>query len=610
MTKHVLGEARTVRELLHSAKFSVDYYQRDYQWRQKQVLELLEDLSSKFQEEYDPADPRAAVESYRHYFLGSIVVSNKDGRRYLVDGQQRLTSLTLLLIFLHNLQRGRADAEDVSLLIFSTRYNVKSFNLDVPERTPCMEALFEDKPFQDPDAPEAVVNLRDRYADIEAHFPDELAGPALPYFVDWLRDNVRLVEITAFSDEDAYTIFETMNDRGLSLTPTEMLKGYLLNHVTEKNKRDACNDTWKDRVQELAALGKDTDADAFKSWLRSQHAVTIREGKANAEPGDFDRIGSEFHRWVRDSEKSLGLETSASFAAFIQRDFDFYARQYVVLTHASRELQEGLEPIYYNAQAGFTLQPMLLLAPLRPGDNEVTVRRKWRLTATYLDILLARRVWNYRMVSQSTMKSSVFAVAKAIRGLDPEALAAELTKALAGPAAEGTFNDGFALHGTNRRSIHRVLARLTDFVGRGSGMASHYAEYTLAKGVKYEVEHIWANHPERHADEFPQQSEFRAFRNRLGGLLLLPKGFNGSFNDDSYAAKLDHYYGQNLLAQSLHPHCYEKNPGFLAFVARTGLPFKAHPEFRRQDLQERTVLYGKIAEQVWSPDRITEALAA
>ena len=53
----------------------------------------------------------------------------------------------------------------------------------------------------------------------------ELAEHALPYFIDWLIENVHLVEITAFSDEDAYTIFETMNDRGFSLTPTEMLKG-------------------------------------------------------------------------------------------------------------------------------------------------------------------------------------------------------------------------------------------------------------------------------------------------------------------------------------------------------------------------------------------------
>ena len=62
-------------------------------------------------------------------------------------------------------------------------------------------------------------------------FPDELAASALPYFADWLIENVHLVEITAYSDRDAYTIFETMNDRGLSLTPTDMLKGYLLANI-------------------------------------------------------------------------------------------------------------------------------------------------------------------------------------------------------------------------------------------------------------------------------------------------------------------------------------------------------------------------------------------
>lgn len=610
MTESILGKARTVRELLHGAKFSVDYYQRDYQWQEKQVAELVEDLTTKFLDQHDPDDAPTEVARYRHYFLGSIVVSDKAAGRFIVDGQQRLTSLTLLLIYLHHLQGDREDAEDVRELIFSKKHGERSFNLNVPERVPCMESLFDpQKPFDPAGASPAVLNLRARYADIEARFPtEELSGPhSLPMFVDWLLQKVHLVEITAFSDEDAYTIFETMNDRGLSLTPTEMLKGFLLANITDPDRRTVCNDLWKTRVQALAALGKDTDADAFKSWLRSQHADTIREGKGNVEPGDFDRIGSEFHRWVNDSKSKLGLTTGPDFAAFIQRDFDFYARQYVALTRASRKLLPGLEPIRYNAQAGFTLQPMLLLAPLRPGDDEATVHRKWLLTATYLDIVLARRVWNYRMVSQSTMKGIVFAVAKAIRGLAPDPLAAELTRALAGPAAAGAFNDGFALHGTNRRSIRRVLARLTDYVERGSGLASHYAEYTDGP-VKYEVEHVWANKPERHADEFPQRNDFTAFRNRLGGLLLLPKSFNAAYNAVPYGEKLPHYGGQNLLARSLHPDCYDKNPGFLGFIARTGLPFRAHPEFRRQDFQERTALYGKIAERVWSPNRITEAL--
>ena len=61
--------------------------------------------------------------------------------------------------------------------------------------------------------------------------PDDLRGDALPYFLEWLNEKVILAEITAFSDAD--TIFEIMNDHGLSLTPPDMLKGYLLADITD-----------------------------------------------------------------------------------------------------------------------------------------------------------------------------------------------------------------------------------------------------------------------------------------------------------------------------------------------------------------------------------------
>jgi len=130
---------------------------------------------------------------------------------------------------------------------------------------------------------------------------------ALPYFADWLIENVHLVEITAYSDEDAYTIFETMNDRGLSLTPTDMLKGYLLANITDHVRRSDASQIWKDRVRSLQELGKDEEADGIKAWLRSQYAESIRERKPGAMPQDFDLIGTEFHRWVRDHQVALGL---------------------------------------------------------------------------------------------------------------------------------------------------------------------------------------------------------------------------------------------------------------------------------------------------------------
>ena len=104
-----------------------------------------------------------------------------------------------------------------------------------------------------------------------------MTDTALPYFVDWLIENVHLIEITAYSDDDALHDFETMNDRGLSLTPGEMLKGYLLNNIVDIDLRNRASRVWKGRVQALIDIGKDEDTDSIKSWLRSQYADSIRE---------------------------------------------------------------------------------------------------------------------------------------------------------------------------------------------------------------------------------------------------------------------------------------------------------------------------------------------
>ena len=72
----------------------------------------------------------------------------------------------------------------------------------------------------------------------------------------------------------------------------------------------------------------------------------------------------------------------------------------------------------------------------------------------------------------------------------------------------------------------------------------------------------------------------------------------------AYEEKLPHYLGQNLLAWSLNPLCYERNPGFWQFVKRTGLSFRAHEGFKKADLDERGELYRQIAKRIWDPDQL------
>ena len=98
----------------------------------------------------------------------------------------------------------------------------------------------------------------------------------------WLLENY-LVEIAAYDSKDAYMIFETVNDRGLSLTPTDMLRGYLLSNITDPERRNTASEIWGERSIVLKQLGKDTESEAIKAWLRSQYADNVP---------DFDRIGS------------------------------------------------------------------------------------------------------------------------------------------------------------------------------------------------------------------------------------------------------------------------------------------------------------------------------
>jgi len=607
--REIRGEAKTIRQLLSGTHYAIDYYQREYKWQTKQVHELLDDFGDHFLEHFKATDDRSAVANYGHYFLGSIILSKKNGQAFIVDGQQRLTTLTLLLIYLRHRMSDDEDKATLQELIFSKVHGHRAFNLSVDGRTACMEALFKGEAFDSTGEQESIRNMCDRYADLQNLFPDEITAEALPLFADWLIENVHLVEISSYSDDDAYVIFETMNDRGLSLTPLDMLKGFLLANITDEKARLSANATWKKQVAKLAELGKDEDADAFKSWLRSQYADSIRERKKGAQPMDFDRLGTEFHRWAHTNEKRIGLSKGSDFARFIETNMAFYTNQYLRLRQAAKLYSSELPTVYYIARYEFTLQYPVLLSPLTTDDSEQTILRKLRVTSAFLDIWLARRLWNFRIIAYSTMQYATFLIIRDIRRCTVEQLVDKLTKYLA--SVEETFpgNDRLRVHQQNKYFIHQLLARITDFVEVGSGQPSRFAEFVAEGRDRYEVEHIWANHPERHNDEFQHPADFDEYRNRIGGLLLLPKKFNASYGNLTYAKKLPHYLkqnGPNMLARSLHSESYTHNPGFVKFVKKTGLQFVAHEEFKKEDLDARQNLYRRIAEMVWNPERLKE----
>lgn len=595
----------SINALLKDQKFMIDYFQREYRWEEKHIKLLVEDLTATFLKSYDPKHKRSEVANYQNYYLGPFVfnVNPDNGKKSIIDGQQRITSITLLLIYLNHLQKNNEQKVSISELIFSEKYGNKSFNMSDEMREECLKALFENGEYnvQDDDD-ETVKNMVDRYADIEQSFPEELTMDALPYFIDWLIDNVVIVEITAYSDENAYTIFETMNDRGLNLTPTEMLKGFVLSKITDKKQRDEINDLWKSEIQILHEYAETADLSFFQAWFRGKYAVSIRTGKDDQ---DFEFIGSRFHNWFKDNHKKLfKLKTSDDFYNFFKKQFPFYVKWYLAAWDAEVKYDKTMPHVHYLNSWGIaeSLEEPLLLAAINYDDDINMIKKKIDFVSRFIETFTVRRAINYRKFGQTTIKYTMFNVIKLIRNNDLITLGKNLSSEINDFPETWDNVEDFGLHGQNGKFVKHLLARISSYIDNLVGKDTTYVTYHHPDGKQFEIEHIWADKFKEHRDEFEQEGDFQRWRNSIGALILLPQGTNQSFSSDKYEDKLEHYLKENTYAQTLHQAYYTKNPNFLKSEDIKKLNFKAHPHFKMKNIEDREKLVQRICESLWSVD--------
>ena len=601
----IQGVDKTLEVLLSGSAFGIDYYQREYRWKRKQLQELVDDLHGQFTQTWSPGTP---LEKQSKYFLGSIVISKSGDVRNIVDGQQRITTLTLLLIYLNHLQSDHdKKVKKIEALVYDEDPSGTKFKLDIPERNDCMTALLTGESYNPEGKSDSVRNLVDRYDDLDEIFPDDMNPEALHMFIWWIIRNVKLIEITANDDGDAYTIFETMNDRGLSLTPTDMLKGYLLANIGDPAKRVEADKLIKSYLTKFAEFGDNTEADFFKAWLRSQYAKKIRERKKEAKNEDFELIGTEYHRWIRNHAKTVGLKSSDDFYTFVVKNMRIFADLYLRLLKASATRKKGLESVKYNADAGFTLQHHIILSAVNADDDTATAITKMGVVADFIDSWLNVRFWNYKSNSYSQMQYAVFTVIRSIRGKTLAEVRKVLHKRLLEEMEDIDFTEHVRLNQFTSKAVHRQLARFTDWLEQQSGEPGKYEDYIVRSGRNaYEVEHILANKYEMFTKEFEDAAAFEEWRNYIGALLLLPKKVNASLGDYSYKKKLPHYLKANALTQSLHPDFYKNNPGVLKAIAKHELDFEPHAKFDADEIELRSDLYSALAALVWSPDRLLD----
>ncbi len=596
----------SISKLLKEQKFYIDYFQREYRWEEKHIKTLVEDLTNTFLAAFTEGDKRSAVASYQNYYLGPVVFSKNpdDGKKSIIDGQQRITSITLMLIYLNQLQKDRTEKVNISELIFSEKYGEKSFNMTDDDREDCLESLFKNGEYAPTEEDnETVQNLVKRYEDITQTFPEEIVENSLPHFIDWFTENVVIVEITAYSDDNAYTIFETMNDRGLSLTSTEMLKGYVLSKISDRKKRNEINDLWKTQIQKLNDFSKNADQSFFHAWFRAKYAESIRPGKAGAENQDFENIGSRFHNWFKENhEVRFGLESSDDFYLFFKTQFPFYVKWYLGIWKARQTYDASLPHVHYINHWGIadSLQEPLLLSTVAVGNDEDSLKKKIDLVAKYIETFTVRRSVNYKKFGQTAIKYTMFNIIKKIRNNEIGQLQTNLLAEANDISQKWDAMSQFRLHGMNRKFVKHLLSRVSGYVDDLVGKDTSYVTYHHPNGKQFQIEHIWGDKFNEHKDEFDQITDFQTWRNSIGALILIPQGTNQSYKDAPYVDKLGHYLKENTYAQTLHNEYYQKNPNFLNNSIVQNLQFKPHNQFKKQDISERTQLVQRICEKIWS----------
>lgn len=608
------GLAKPISELFAPVReFTVEYYQREYAWTTTNVEELINDLARSFLGSYEEGHPRKKVAGYAPYFLGPIVTYSTEGVSYLVDGQQRVTTLSLLLMFLKQISLDEDQKNTLAMYVYSTKYGTPSFRMNVEGRDQVMQALLDECESKPEDLDASSNTIWDRYQDIVRLFPDELSGEALPFFVDWLQHRVVLVEISTPDKNMALEIFESMNDRGLQLSNMDMLKSYILSRIEDNTRIENANSVWRDCVNALREVQKNGDAEFMKTFLRAKFAETVRETGRGTSPKHFEDIGTAFHKWVReqvepvlskskDATGLLRLQSPEDFENFVMRDLQVQSRRYRKLIEVSGTFTKGWEFTYYNARNDFTLQYMLALAVSEVSDDDETFRLKNELVGKYLDLMVARRMANYKRRGYSMMYRPMFALAKSMRGLDLEEL--QLLLSEKAQNLEETFDaiPRFALTNMNKPDVYYLLSRITSWLE--DDQTGRYLKGG-ASPEPFEVEHIWANKYERHQEEFATENEFKEARNRFGALLLLPKSFNASYGALEYGEKAKHYLNQNALAQTLVQGLGAHNPNLRRKADSLAAPIRAYPDgFDKKAVEERQQLYQALCEAVWSPEAL------
>ncbi len=252
------------------AFYQMPSYQRPYSWDKERVEQLWYDILEAYKnnKQDETLDP--------NYFLGSVVVVKKDDAFEVVDGQQRLTTLTILFCVLRDI---KLDLEKKQQNVISN--SITDF-LEGKERLKLTthlnnQAFFEESIIKGINFSTTKKEISEnRFLQTAFYFKKLIEKSQNPEetddyikdmkgFVDYLFNKTTMIKIVCYDEGFAIKLFTVLNDRGLDLSPADIIKAYLLQNLDE-TKRPSFIEVWK-RIENTARLSGESLQGVFNLYL-------------------------------------------------------------------------------------------------------------------------------------------------------------------------------------------------------------------------------------------------------------------------------------------------------------------------------------------------------
>jgi len=610
---------RTISQIFNNIQYDVDFYQREYKWNDKlsykPVSSLIKDVFYRFDlEKYNPNQEikQDYISSLEWYFLNSFLTNTIKGKKYIVDGQQRLTTLTLILIALYHLSKfyelqSYVTDKVKNLIVGNTEYGF-NFWMGFRDRKTALEDIFNNnldykKKAKNISEKNIYENYELLYKLLEQKFTNQ---HRLHMFISYFNERILLIETEIDKDKDVAMVFEVINDRGVPLKPYEIIKGKLLSQI-EIGDREKYVNIWENQINMLYEMGEGHIDNFFSLYFRGKYSLTAEKYQLLEQ--------SRYHKtiFIEEFDDIIQLkDNEANVRIFVESVLPYYATLYIDMMNYSNEYNSDFESIYFNALNDQNGQYVLAMSAMKLNDEDCKEKLK-NISYQFDRLFSLLNLMNCYKANE--FNNSIIGLLPQIRDknnkeiteLFHKCLIASLCKnydilTLDSPYRYDFFkNVGYTTFGA--RFLRYLFARIDHYISDNSDLpefGSYYQLVIQTKGRdKYHIEHIITNN-EKNISLFTDEDEFNLQRNRLGALLLLKGKDNESSGAELYEEKkktynvIGTYYAKTLLNDMYH-----KKVEFVNFNNNKQLGFKPLNTYGKNEIEERHKLLFKLIKLVW-----------